>query len=93
MDIQAPYEPGSTSPVLVGGDADPGGRDIVAGTAAGAAAAAAARWGELQADTFDQGSTIGDLIMPGAGLSGATAPGEAAVHDFDSDSDPVPDGN
>lgn len=85
MDIQAPYEPGSISPILVGGDADAGGRDIVAASVEGSMAAAAARWGELQSDTFDQGSTIGDLITPGAQAPGATPPGEAAVHDFDGD--------
>lgn len=93
MDIQAPYDPGSVSPILAGGDADPGGRDIVAGTVDGAVAAAQARWGELQSDTFGQGSTIGDLITPDAQAPGATPAGEAAVHDFDSDTDAVPDGN
>lgn len=86
MDIQAPYEPGSASPILVGGDADAGGRDPVSGTADGAVAAQAARLGELEGDTHGQGSVIGDLLGAGP-AGGATAPGEAAVHDFDSDSD------
>jgi len=65
MDIQAPYEPGSPDPVFVGGDADAGGRDTVAATAGGAVAAAQARYSELQADTFGQGSAIGDdITMP-----------------------------
>lgn len=63
MDIQAPYEPGSPAPVYVGGDADAGGRDIVAGDVAGAVANAHARFGEMQADTFGQGSQIGDNIL------------------------------
>ena len=93
MDIVAPYEPGSPAPIYVGGDADAGGRDDVAGDVAGAVAAAEARYREYESDTYGQGSTIGDLITPGSGTSGATGPGEAAIHDFDSDSDPVPDGN
>jgi hypothetical protein len=62
MDIQAPYEPGSPDPIFVGGDADAGGRDIVAGSADGAVAAAEARYHEFEGDTFAQGSTIGDLV-------------------------------
>lgn len=62
MDIQAPYEPGSPDPIFVGGDADAGGRDIVAGSVDEAVANAKARFGELQADTFGQGSQMGDNI-------------------------------
>ena len=69
-----PYEAGSPSPVMFHADADPGGRDIVSGTVAGAVAAAEARFGELQGDTYGQGSHIGDLMPfgpnpldPGAG--------------------------
>jgi hypothetical protein len=63
MDIQAPYEPGSTAPIYVGGDADAGGRDIVAGSVDAAVAAAKARFEEYQADTYGQGSQIGDVII------------------------------
>lgn len=62
MDIQAPYEPGSPDPVYVGGDADAGGRDIVAGSVDGAVAAAQARFHEHESDTYGQGSQIGDSI-------------------------------
>lgn len=84
MDIQAPYEPGSPDPVYVGGDADAGGRDDVAGDVAGAKAAALARAAEHQSDTYGQGSVIGDLLPPpGPGSPGVTAPGEAAIYDPD----------
>ena len=69
-----PYEAGATSPVMWPGDDDPGGRDIVADSVAGAVANAGARWGELQGDTYGTGSHIGDLMPfgsspldPGAG--------------------------
>lgn len=62
MDIIAPYEPGSPDPIFAGGDADAGGRDIVAGTVDGAAANAKARYSEMQADTYGQGSQIGDSV-------------------------------
>jgi hypothetical protein len=59
----APDRPAaSPQPVYVGGDADPGGRDIVAADPAGAVANTEARYGELQSDTFGQGSAIGDLM-------------------------------
>jgi len=81
-----PYEAGSVSPVMFAADADPGGRDIVSGTVAGAVAAAEARFGELQGDTYGMGSHIGDLMTfgpspldPGAG-PGLTDP---AGHYFD----------
>jgi hypothetical protein len=81
-----PYEAGAPDPVYVGGDADAGGRDIVAGTVAGAVAAAEARFGELRGDTYGQGSQIGDSLTfppspldPGAGL-GLTDP---AGHYYD----------
>jgi len=79
-----PYEPGSVSPVMFDADADPGGRDIVSGTVAGAVAAAEARFGELQGDTFGQGSHIGDIMTlppspldPGVGSLGTTLPSGA----------------
>jgi hypothetical protein len=57
-----PYETSALSPIFVGGAADPGGRDDVAGSVAGAVAAAEARFGEHQTDTYGQGSTIGDAM-------------------------------
>jgi hypothetical protein len=78
------YYPGAISPVQVHGDADPGGRDDVSGTVAGAVAAAEARFTEYQSDTFGQGSTIGDLMNvplnsldPAVGVQGA----EGAYYD------------
>jgi len=50
------------SPIQFTADNDAGGRDIVSGTVDGAQAAAAARLAELEADTFGQGSTIGDVL-------------------------------
>jgi hypothetical protein len=77
FDIQAPYAPGSPDPIFAGGAADAGGRDDVAGTVAGAQAAAEARYHEHQGDTYGQGSTIGDLMtMPPNGLDpAASSPG------------------
>jgi hypothetical protein len=75
--ITAPYEPGSPDPIYVGGDADAGGRDDVAGTVDGAVAAAQARYGEHQSDTHGQGSVVGDLMkLPPGGLDpAASSPG------------------
>jgi hypothetical protein len=76
-DIQAPYAPGSPDAIYVGGDADAGGRDDVAGAVAAAVAAAEARSGEHQADTYGQGSTIGDLMsFPGSPLDPGAGPGK-----------------
>ena len=50
------------SPIYVGGDADPGGRDDVAASVAGAISNAEARYGEHQRDTYQQGSQIGDSL-------------------------------
>jgi hypothetical protein len=59
----APDRPAaSPQPVSFPGDADAGGRDIVAADPAGAVANAEARFGELESDTFGQGSAIGDLL-------------------------------
>ena len=76
----APYDPGPLSPIQAHGDADAGGRDDVAGTVAGAVGNAEARWHEFASDTYQQGSTYGDLMTfppspldPGAGV-GNTAP-------------------
>lgn len=73
FDIQAPYSPGVPQPIAFYGDADPGGRDDVAGTVAGAQAAAEARFQEHQTDTYGQGSQIGDsLTVPAASSTGTT---------------------
>ena len=84
FDIQAPYSPGSPQPISTAGDADAGGRDIVAGTVDGAVANAKARYGELQSDTHGQGSTIGDVyalppspLDPGVGSLGEASPSGA----------------
>lgn len=59
----APDRPAAgPQPVSFPGDADPGGRDIVAADPAGAMANAEARFGELAGDTYGQGSAIGDLL-------------------------------
>ena len=55
------------SPIRFTADSDPGGQDIVSATVAGSVAAANARLAELQADTYGQGSTIGDLMVTPAG--------------------------
>lgn len=87
FDIQAPYAPGSPQPISTAGDADAGGRDIVASTVDGAVANAKARFGELQGDTYGQGSTIGDTytlppnpLDPGVGSLGEAMP---AGHYYD----------
>jgi hypothetical protein len=51
-----------TSPIFVGGDDDPGGRDIVSATVAGSVANAQARFTEHERDTHATGSTTGDLM-------------------------------
>jgi hypothetical protein len=79
--------PGSDPPVAGGqgiytsADNDPGGRDDVATSVAGAIANAMARQHELQRDTYGQGSLIGDLMPmaqpvagPGVGLSDVDLP-------------------
>ena len=72
-----PYEAGDPQAILVGGDADAGGRDIVSGSVAGSVAAAHAWLGELQGDTYGQGSRIGDLMtFPPAPLDTPAAPGK-----------------
>ena len=87
-DIQAPYAPGDPDPILVGGDADAGGRDDVAGDVAQAMANAQARYGEHQTDTYGLGSTIGDVVdFPASALDPGAAPGETAPlgHFYDPD--------
>jgi len=74
FDIQAPPAAGQDQPVQAHGDADAGGRDDVAGDVAGAQAAAEARYGEHQRDTYGQGSTIGDgMDLPPQDFSVPTA--------------------
>jgi hypothetical protein len=72
-----------TSPIRFAGDDDPGGRDPVAGTVAGAEAAQAARLAELESDTRGQGSVIGDVLTiphspidPGVGSLDSNPPYE-----------------
>jgi hypothetical protein len=80
------YVPGAISPIAVGGAADAGGRDDVAGTVAGAVAAAEARYLEHESDTHPAGSTIGDVMtLPPGPLDPGSSPGEALPtgHYFD----------
>ena len=51
-----------TSSITVPGDSDPGGRDVVADSVAGAVGNTEARYHELQGDTYGAGSTIGDVL-------------------------------
>jgi hypothetical protein len=73
--IQAPYAPGSPDPVFVGGDADAGGRDDVAGDVATAKANAEARSREHESDTYGPGSQLGDAVTPPGASSTGTAGG------------------
>ena len=79
--LVTPYYAGDISPIQAHGDADAGGRDDVSGTVAGAVANAEARFMEHVADTYGQGSTIGDVMIlppspldPGVGSTGVTDP-------------------
>lgn len=75
--LTAPYSPGAPSAIGVHGAADAGGRDDAAGTAAGAVAAAEARYTEYEGDTHPAGSTIGDVMtFPPSPLDPGAAPGE-----------------
>jgi hypothetical protein len=83
----APYAPGSVSPVFTGGDADAGGTDDVSGSVQESVAASTARWHELQSDTYGLGGVVGDLMTlppspldPGVGSLGVTDP-MAAFYD------------
>jgi hypothetical protein len=79
----ATQEVAGISPIYVGGDADPGGRDDVAATVAGSVAAAEARYGEHQRDTYEQGSTIGDLMdLPGVVSDGSRKTGRPDAGNF-----------
>jgi len=60
--LVANFYPGAPSPIGVHGDADPGGRDDVAGTVAGAVANAEARYLEHEGDTHPAGGQLGDLL-------------------------------
>jgi hypothetical protein len=71
-----PYEAGAINPIYVGGDADPGGRDIVSASVAGAVANAEARFGELAGDTYALGSQVGDTFtFPPSPLDPGAGPG------------------
>jgi hypothetical protein len=75
FDIQAPYAAGSVDPITCA-EAHMGAEncDDVSGTAAGAQAAAEARYGAREAETHGQGSQIGDsMILPSQDFSVATA--------------------
>jgi len=73
FDIQAPYAPGVPQPIAFHGDADPGGRDDVAGSVQAAQAAAVARYSEHQTDTYGLGSQIGDSVtLPAESSTGST---------------------
>jgi hypothetical protein len=66
FNIQAPYAAGSPQPIA-------GGRDDVAGTVAAAQAAAEARAQAYQAQTYQQGSQIGDNVtLPAPSSTGPT---------------------
>lgn len=76
----APYYQGPASPIYVGGDPDPGGRDDVAPSVAESVANATGRWQEHEAYTHHQGGMSGDLMHfppspedPGVGV-GNTIP-------------------
>jgi hypothetical protein len=76
--LVADFYPGAISPITVGGNADAGGRDDVAGTVAGAVANAEARSLEHEGDTHGQGSTIGDVFtLPPGPIDPGAAAGEA----------------
>jgi len=73
-----PYYPGAISPIMVGGDADAGGRDIVSGTVAGAVDNRVAYYTELEGDSHPQGSVMGDLMpLPPGPLDPGTVAGVA----------------
>lgn len=83
--LVVPAVMGSVSPIYVGGDADAGGRDTVAGTVGGAVANAAGRFHEHLGDVTNSGpGYIGDLMPlppspldPGVGSTGVTDPAGA----------------
>jgi hypothetical protein len=71
-----PYEAGSPSRIYTGGDANPAGSDDVAATVAAAVAAAEARAGKHQQDTYGQGSMVGDLMtFPAQSVDPGVGPG------------------
>ena len=88
FNIQAPYSPGSPSAIYTGAASDAGGRDDVAGSVAAAQAAAEARYGEHQTDTYGQGSQIGDsMTLPDVVSDHSlTTGGDGAGHPFEEDS-------
>ncbi len=76
----SPYDAGASQKIYTGGDDNPAGLDDVAGSVAASVAAAEARFGTHQLDTYGQGSIIGDLMtFPGTTATGAPLdPGAAA---------------
>lgn len=75
--IQAPYAPGDPDPITCG-ETHMGAEacDDVSGTVAGAVAAAQARYGAREAETYGQGSVIGDLMtFPPSPLDTPAGPG------------------
>jgi hypothetical protein len=76
--LVAQFVPGDISPITVGGNADSGGRDDVAGSVAGAVANAEARYLEHEGDTHGSGSTIGDVFtLPPGPIDPGSSAGEA----------------
>jgi hypothetical protein len=74
FDIQAPYSGGQPSRIFTGGDQNPAGTDDVAATVAAAQANAEARFTSHMADTYGQGSVIGDAVsLPPQDFSVANA--------------------
>ena len=75
-----PYDAGASQKIYTGGDDNPAGLDDVAGSVAASVAAAEARFGTHQLDTYGQGGIIGDLMtFPGTTATGAPLdPGSAA---------------
>jgi hypothetical protein len=72
------YYPGVTSPIFVGGDPDPGGRDIASSTVQGAVDAREAFYMNQEADTHPQGSNLGgQMTFPPAPVDPGAGPGEA----------------
>jgi hypothetical protein len=71
-----------TSPIYTGGDDDAGGRDPVAGSVAGAVAAADARYLQLQSDTYGQGSHIGDLMDLPVVPANAVPPSQSDLYPY-----------
>src|SRR5260221_2122574 len=71
-----PYAAGGIKKIYTGGDDNPAGLDDVATTVAASVAAAEARFGAHQLDTYGQGSQIGDLMpLPAETSAGKVSEG------------------